>query len=355
MVKKIVKKKVLVALSGGVDSSVAAALLVSSKKYDVTAAFMVNYDGTTPRGESCYLPDYRDAMRVAAKLNIPILKLDFVKEYEAKVLSYMFSEYEKGRTPNPDVMCNSFIKFGSWLRKAHELGFDFMATGHYAKLKSNKGEPVLMAAKDENKDQTYFLHQLTSEQLSHVLFPLGNLTKDKVRDLARKFDLPTAEKEESMGICFIGEVPMKEFLQKRIQPQQGNIVLAGKIIGVHDGLSFYTIGERHLGIKTEQNEPLYVVAKNSEKNELVVGFEKDEALFQKECSLERVNWIRREPKFPLQCEVRLRHRQPLQRCEVEKKEGVTIVQFNKAQRAVTPGQFAVFYKNGECLGGGAVK
>lgn len=344
------KPKILVCMSGGVDSSVAAALLVSSKKYDVTGAFMVNYDEPMPNGDSCYLPDYRDAVRVAAKLGIPILKLDFTKEYREKVLSYMFSEYEKGRTPNPDVMCNSFVKFGSWQKKAGELGFDSIATGHYANFFNGK----LMSAKDLNKDQTYFLHQLTLSQLNKTLFPIGKYTKTQVRALAKKFKLPTAEKEESMGICFIGEVPMKEFLQKRIKPTPGNIVTSsGEIIGQHEGLPFYTIGERHVGVKTNDNEPLYVLAKNIQTNELVVGNENDELLFSKKVELENVNWIN-PVKLPLKCEVRMRHRQQLQKCRVEINGGVVSVIFNKPERAVTPGQFAVFYKKGECLGGGAV-
>ncbi|MEK7625354.1 MAG: tRNA 2-thiouridine(34) synthase MnmA [Patescibacteria group bacterium] len=384
------------ALSGGVDSSVAAALLVASGKYDVTAAFMINYDEKNPNGASCYLHDYRDAVRVAAKLGIPILKLDFKKEYSEKVLSYMYAEYEKGRTPNPDVMCNSFIKFGSWMDKAREMGFDYLATGHYARLgreipmtksqvpnKLQISKIKLKQSKDGNKDQTYFLHQLNQKQLSHTLFPIGGYTKPEVRKLAKKFDLQTADKEESMGICFIGEVPMKEFLQKRIAPRPGNILFDGEIIGTHEGLAFYTIGER-IGVarplpalssaearvdsfsppqRREREErshvdtrPYFIVAKNQKTNELIVGFEDDPLLYKKESAIENVNWISgQEPKFPLKCEVRLRHRQPMQVCKVKSLKSKVIVSFEKPQRAVTPGQFAVFYKKGECLGGGAIK
>ena len=341
-------------MSGGVDSSVAAALLVR-EGYDVTGAFMVNYD-EKDNMESCWTGDYRDAVRVAAKIGIPLIKLDFTKEYKKLVLDYMYKEYEAGRTPNPDVLCNKFVKFGVWMDKAHELGFEKLATGHYARLKNNK----LMEAKDKNKDQTYFLHQLNQKQLADVLFPIGDYTKDEVRKLAEKFGLPTAHKEESMGICFVGEVPMKEFLQKKIKPAPGNIVFSktNEIIGRHDGLAFYTIGERGLGINKD-NKPLYVVEKNMKTNELIVGFEDDPLLYKKEISLENITWISgHEPKFPLQCEVRLRHRQPLQKakiCHSRESGNPEIIVFTKPQRAVTPGQFAVFYKKGECLGGGEIK
>jgi len=399
---------------------------------------------TTARGEGlkaggwlvdgrCWVPDYRDALRVAAKLGIPLIKLDFTKEYRRLVLNYMFKEYAAGRTPNPDVLCNKFVKFGVWLDKAREMGFDYLATGHYARLgrefpisratagscsrRDNFQFPIkskfsmsnikLLCAKDDNKDQTYFLHQLTQEQLSQVLFPVGDYMKPEVRKLAKKFDLPTAEKEESMGICFVGEVPMKEFLQTKIKKKIGNVVLSatalatppepplGKrgiptVIGQHDGLAFYTIGQRHVGVHSSQfivhsksplgrgrgglaqNKPFYVVAKQSETNELVVGYEDDPLLYKKKIQVSEVNWISgHEPKFPLQCEVRLRHRQPLQKTVVDKSplgrgRGGLAVRFATPQRAVTPGQFAVFYmprrsskgakagENGECLGGGVI-
>jgi len=376
------KEKVLVAMSGGVDSSVAAALLVQ-KGYNVTGVFMVNYNhendsslqGVVPPSgtKPCWLPDYYDALRVAAKLGIPLLRWDFEKEYRQDVLGYMFKEYEAGRTPNPDVLCNKYIKFGRALKEAKKMGFDYLATGHYAKTRRLKDYKIkLMEAKDKNKDQTYFLHQLTQEQLKHVMFPIGNYTKPEVRKLAKKFDLPTATKEESMGICFIGEVPMDQFLKQRIKEKPGNIIMNGKIVGRHQGLAFYTIGQR-VGVKfpisnlqfpinsqSTNSKPIFVADKDIKTNTLVVVYEGDPLLYKKEAAVSKINWISGHlPKFPLKCQVRLRHRQPLQNCAVDNllskvQSPKSIVRFANPQRAITPGQFAVFYKNGECLGGGVV-
>lgn len=338
-------------MSGGVDSSVAAALLVRAG-HDVTGAFVVNYDNGDG---ACWRNDYTDALRVSAKLGVPLIRLDFVKEYKKMVLDYMYKEYEEGKTPNPDVLCNKFIKFGAWQKKAKELGFEYIATGHYASLKEKNGIYKLLEAKDKNKDQTYFLHLLSQDQLNGVLFPLGKYSKPEVRKLAKKFDLPTAEKEESMGICFIGEVPMKDFLMKKIKPKEGNIILKSKVIGTHDGLPFYTIGERGMGLDKGNGQPLYVIEKRMKTNELVVGYMDDPKLSKKETWIEKINWISGQtPKLPLKCKVRLRHRQDLSDCVVEEDNSKFRILFNKAQRAPTPGQFAVFYLRGECLGGGVI-
>lgn len=359
------KQKILMAMSGGVDSSVAAALLVE-QGYEVTGAFMKQWtDSTDVSGVCTWKQDRRDALRVAAHLDIPLITLDFEEEYKKWVMEYMFREYEAGRTPNPDVLCNKYIKFGVWLDRARSLGFDYLATGHYASIAATKEFFSLMQAKDKNKDQTYFLHQLSQEQLSHTMFPIGEYHKDEVRELAKKFDLPTADRKESMGICFVGKVPMTEFLQQRIQQKKGKIVTSsGVVVGEHDGLAFYTIGQRHLGMKTsdlkmknekEDTKPLYVVGKDQEKNELIVGQGDNPLLYKKEIQVIDMHWISgHAPEFPLQCKVRLRHRQELQSAICRMEQDRCIIEFEAKQKAVTPGQFAVLYTKDACLGGGVI-
>ncbi len=354
------KQKILVAMSGGVDSSVAAALLVR-QGYEVTGAFMVNYDtadeAVTTDGESCWVPEYRDALRVAARLGIPLLKLDFRKEYKDTVLEYVYREYEAGRTPNPDVLCNSLIKYGAWLEAAKNKGFKIFATGHYAQLKKKGKKYQLLEAVDTEKDQTYFLHRLNQEQLSHAMFPIGTYTKPEVRELAVKFDLPTAKKEESMGICFVGEVSMKEFLSKRITGERGKVRKTdGEIIGEHEGLPFYTIGQRHGFAQSGGERPLYVVGKEISKNELIVGHEDDPMLCTTKIEVGDMRWISNEPlSSSFECFVRFRHRQKLEKCSVHVSDPHKItITCDNPQRAISPGQFAVLYKNGECLGGGVI-
>jgi len=376
-------------MSGGVDSSVIAALL-KEEGHDITGAYMKQWsDSKEVSGVCSWKEDRRDALRVTAKLHIPMLTLDFEKEYKEWVMKYMFDEYEKGKTPNPDVMCNKYIKFGFWLKKAEEMGFDAIATGHYCSVEERDGKYHLMMAKDQNKDQCYFLHQLNQEQLSKAIFPLGKYDKSEVRALAEKFELPTAKRAESMGICFVGEVPMQDFLSQKIKPKKGKIVFSSStpstssgaslqsgsgdslqadsehnkiVLGEHDGLPFYTIGQRNVGIESSavsqkkgENKPLFVVAKREESNELVLGFDDDPLLFSEKRYLDEMHFTLGEsPELPFDCTVRLRHRQALQEATIDKDEKGYFVQFKEAQRAVTPGQFCVVYKNGECFGGGSV-
>lgn len=343
-------------MSGGVDSSVAAALLCRDPRNEVVGAFMKQWSDTKEISGLCsWKRDRRDAVRVAAELGIPLMTLDFEKEYKEEVIGYMFAEYERGRTPNPDVLCNVHIKFGAWLREAVKLGFDCIATGHYAGIEKTDAGCRLLAAKDKDKDQTYFLHRLTQEQLGRAIFPVGDYTKKEVRRLARKFHLPTAEREESMGICFVGEMPMKEFLSQKIKPKRGPIILAdGTRIGEHDGLAFATIGQRH-GLGLGGGEPMYVVQKKHETNTLVVGHAEDPLLYAKDIFLTDMHWVSGQPpSFPLKCEVRLRHRQPPQKAVIAYDGARYTLTFRTRQRAAAPGQFAVFYHQNNCLGGGVI-
>lgn len=374
------KQKVVIGMSGGVDSSVAAALLVE-QGYEVIGAFMKNWSDTKDlKGECAWREERRDAMKVAAILDIPFVTFDFEKEYKENVVGYMFREYEAGRTPNPDVMCNAFVKFPLFWAEAKKLGADFIATGHYAQIGRDTyyarprgiGESnfCLLKAKDENKDQTYFLQRINKEDLSHTLFPVGHLLKSEVRELARKYKLPVAEKKDSTGICFIGEVPMKEFLSQRIPKKKGDIVTAeGKKVGEHNGVWFYTIGQRH-GFGGGGGMPYFVVDRNLEKNELVVAPGADHPrLFKKEIEIRDMHWIAGNvPKLPLHCEVRIRHRGELAKAVLESRvknqesrsngslilNSKFLILFEKPQRAATPGQMAAIYVGDECLGGGII-
>ncbi|OGH85268.1 MAG: tRNA 2-thiouridine(34) synthase MnmA [Candidatus Magasanikbacteria bacterium RIFOXYB2_FULL_38_10] len=354
------KKKVLCAISGGVDSAVAAGLLIKAG-FEVTGAFIKCFSEAVG-AKSCWIDERRDAMRVAAKLGIKLLTFDFEKQYQKDVVNYLFKEYQAGRTPNPDVMCNKYVKIPLLLKEAQKMGFDWIATGHYARVKKVEGKALLYEAGDKNKDQSYFLHQLGQKELKHLIFPLSSLNKDEVRVFASEWGLSVAKKEESMGICFVGEVSMKKFLEKKIKPRFGKVVMStGEVIGEHDGLAFYTIGQRHgfsalRGSRSGESRALYVVDKDLKKNRLIVGFEDDKLLFKKEIVFKKIHWISgATPKFPLDCLARLRHRQPLQICRIIFSQGKYFVKFKEVQRAITPGQFIVFYKNGECLGGGEIK
>ena len=347
-------------MSGGVDSSVSA-LLLQKEGYDLFGCYI---KGWYPPGVICnWKEDRRDAMRVCAKLGIPFMTVDAEKEYKKEVVDYMVREYKAGRTPNPDIMCNKSIKFGVFLKTALKIGADCIATGHYVKIK-NKNAKVksceLFIANDLNKDQSYFLWTLTQDQLKHCLFPLGNLLKSEVRNIAKENGLATAEKEESQGVCFIGEFNMEDFLKKHIKTKKGEIKTSeGKIIGEHSGLAFYTVGQRHgFGYAGGKGGPYYVVEKDFKKNELIVAEKFDEKKFAKmEVDIADVNWIDGiAPKTNRNYLARIRYRQPLEKCKIAKasKNSAKIV-FDNPQRAVTPGQSLVIYDEKKMLGGGVIK
>lgn len=355
-----VQKKVSVGMSGGVDSSVAAALL-KERGFNVVGVHIKMW--SDPGIPCTFKEDRYDAMRAAAHLGIPFETWDLTAEYKKAVVEYMIAEYRAGRTPNPDVMCNREIKFGVFLRRALAEEANFVATGHYvcrSESESFQNHSVrygLLKAADSNKDQSYFLWTLTQEQLRHCLFPIGGYTKPEVRAVAKKLGLPNADKPDSQGICFIGEIDMAEFLKKHISVRHGPVVTtSGKTVGEHDGLSFYTIGQRH-GIEIGGGIPYYVAEKKPKTNTLVVAEGPyDEKLFSSELWVSDVNWISgSEPKFPLKCEARIRYRQPLQKCVMKKTDEGVHVCFDESQRAITPGQSIVFYNGDELLGGGVIE
>lgn len=344
----------MVALSGGIDSAVSAALLLRAG-YDVEAAFMKNWSSTKGllRNECPWLDDRREAIRVAAFLGIKLHTFDFEKQYQAKVMNYFFHEYSSGRTPNPDVMCNKEIKFGLLYDRAMRTGFDYLATGHYAQVKNGK----LLRSADEFKDQTYFIYNIKQEQLNHVLFPVGKFNKSRVREMARKLGLPNAEREESMGLCFVGKIRLKDFLAQKIKRKSGDIVdTNGAVLGRHQGLFNYTIGQRQ-GLKIGSGGPYYVVSKDLAGNMLVVTRNPtDKALETRAVQISDVNWIFLPTKFPCRLKGRYRHQQQLQDLSVRSLvDGLYEVRFEKPQYAVASGQSLVLYKGMECVGGGVIQ
>ena len=348
-------------MSGGVDSSVAAFLLLE-EGYDVIGLFMHNWEEDGDDGVCSSADDYRDAATVCGKLNIPIYSVNFSKEYMERVFSYFLDEYKKGRTPNPDVLCNREIKFGPFRRYAKELGADYIATGHYCDIGLYKGEPALLKAADDNKDQTYFLNNVRTEQLESVMFPLGKLKKPQVREIAEREDLITARKKDSTGICFIGERNFRKFLSTYLPAKRGKIVdVSGKEIGVHDGLMYYTIGQRRGlgigGIEGEDNNRWYVVEKRLEQNELVVSNGEGEELFYTALESDKINFIGNVEFLgrEFDCTAKCRYRQGEQKAHVRLNEsGGARVEFELPQRAVTEGQYVVLYHDNRCLGGGVM-
>ncbi|MFA6603494.1 MAG: tRNA 2-thiouridine(34) synthase MnmA [Patescibacteria group bacterium] len=352
------RKTIVVGMSGGVDSSVAAALLVAAG-HNVIGAFMKNWSDTKDplTGACAWRTERRDAEAVAAHLGIPFHTFDFEREYREAVVEYLFREYAAGRTPNPDVLCNKYVKFNFFLKEALKLGADLIATGHYARVRQRAGRVELLAGSDPNKDQSYFLHQLSQEQLERVVFPVGGILKPEVRRLAREFGLPTADKKDSQGICFVGKVDLKTFLGRRLPERPGVIItMEGEVVGRHKGMAPFTIGQRH-GLDLGGGDPYFVVEKDPLRNTVVVARgAAHPALFAKLLLAGDEHWISgRAPRLPLRCEARIRYRQPLQRAEVRRVEsGGLLVRFAAPQRAVTPGQFVAFYRGEICLGGAVI-
>ena len=393
-------KRVVVGLSGGVDSSVAAYLL-QQQGYEVIGLFMKNWhdDSVTISNECPWLEDSNDALLVAEKLGIPFQTVDLSEEYKEKIVDYMFNEYEKGRTPNPDVLCNREIKFDVFMKIALSLGADFVATGHYcqkSELEVN-GETVyqLKAGADTNKDQSYFLCQLSQEQLAKSLFPIGELTKPEVREIAGQLDLITAEKKDSQGLCFIGKVRLPDFLQQKLQPKAGDIIQIdkddpiynlekkvglsfeedvkleaekipytpemGKVVGKHQGAHYFTIGQRKGLNVGGTTDPLFIIATNVETNTIYTGLTSQHpGLFKKALHIEKeeVHWIRKDLALAkgetMNVMARIRYRQPLQSATLHQFENGMYVAFDEPQSAITEGQFAAWYVGDELIGSGVI-
>ena len=393
-------KRVVVGLSGGVDSSVAAYLL-QQQGYEVIGLFMKNWhdDSVTISNECPWLEDSNDALLVAEKLGIPFQTVDLSEQYQEKIVDYMFSEYEKGRTPNPDVLCNREIKFDVFMKIAMSLGADYVATGHYCKKSEIdvNGEPVyqLLAGADNNKDQSYFLCQLSQEQLAKSLFPIGELTKPEVREIAAQMDLVTAEKKDSQGLCFIGKVRLPEFLQQKLQPKDGLIIQIdknspvytldeveglsvedelvleskkidytpemGKIVGKHQGAHYFTTGQRKGLNVGGTTDPLFIISTNVETNTIYTGLSSQHpGLFKKALFVEKseVHWIRTDLALAnggtMDVMARIRYRQPLQKATLYQFENGMYVAFEEPQSAITEGQFVAWYLADELVGSGVI-
>ena len=354
------KKRVVIGMSGGVDSSVAAKLLLEDG-YEVVGLFMHNWEDDGRDGVCDSALDWEDARAACGKLGIPCYSVNFAKEYMERVFFYFLEEYKKGRTPNPDVLCNREIKFGPFREYAEKLGADYIATGHYCGIEQTPNDVRLLTAADETKDQTYFLNQVRTQQLRNVLFPLAVLFKSQVRAIAEREGLITAHKKDSTGICFIGERKFRDFLKTYLPAQKGNIVdINGRVLGTHEGLMYYTLGQRKGfgvgGVAGEGQNRWYVADKDLEKNRLIVSNGEGEELFSNELTSFHINYIgafdlREEYRAQAKC----RYRQPAQDCTVFTASDKITVRFDVPQRAVTPGQYIVLYSGRRVLGGGVIE
>ena len=352
------KKTVVVGMSGGVDSSVAAYLL-KEQGYNVIGLFMMNWEETDPSGACTADSDFADVARVCSALGIPYYSVNFAKEYRERVFKYFLDEYAAGRTPNPDVLCNREIKFGPFREYAMNMGADYIATGHYCKIGHADGRTRLLKAKDSAKDQTYFLNQVREEQLSNVLFPLADTDKSEVRRIADEQGFSTAKKKDSTGICFIGERNFRKFLREYLPAQPGKIVtLDNETVGEHIGLMYYTLGQRkglELGGKKGEEGRWFVVKKDLKENILYVSHGDETPLYSRACRVKNLNWIGYIPQSTMFCGAKFRYRQPEQSVKITLEKDSALVEFKEPQRAVTEGQYAVFYDDDACLGGGVIE
>lgn len=352
--------KIIVGLSGGVDSSVAA-LLLSEQGYDVEALFMKNWEEDDSEEHCSAEQDLSDAQKVADKLSIKLHTINFSADYWDDVFDHFLKEHKKGRTPNPDVLCNQKIKFKVFLEHAILLGADKIATGHYARIVEKDNVYSLKTGLDNAKDQSYFLHLLNQQQLSNSLFPLGEIDKSKVREIATEHNFITADKKDSTGICFIGERNFSQFLQTYLPKQPGDVVdQDGKFIKHHDGLAFYTMGQRK-GLEIgggfgQSGEPWFVADKCIDSNELIVVQGDHPLLYHNTLNASSAHWINNPPKLPLTCTAKIRYRQQSQSCTIVQEENKHLkIVFEQPQRAITPGQSIVFYDNDVCLGGAIIE
>lgn len=342
------KIRILVWLSGGVDSAVSA-LLLKKEGYDVACGFMINYLDEENPDKCPTLHDLEEAKKVAAYLSLPFYTFDYREEYEKRIIDYIYTEYEKGNTPNPDVFCNNLIKFDLFLEEALSLWYDGIATWHYAQ-KDNNGD--LLKWKDSLKDQSYFLSRLSSFQRSKALFPIGHLLKSEVRDIAKNAGLPNATRKDSQWLCFIGKVSMKEFLERRFPKNPGNILnTQGEVIGKHEWAFSYTIGQRK-GIEIWGGPALFVIAKDTKKNTITVGKSEELELYSKECSI--TDWVGKTLEPWKKYQAKIRYRQEDQLVSIQSFEDTFLISFDTPQRAITPGQICVLYEESAVKGSGII-